>query len=200
VVAKPTVTAPKVKTFNKSETRTLKAKSPRFYPADDVKQPLPSNKHKHKPTRLRKTLTPGTVIILLAGRFQGRRVVFLKQLPSGLLLVNGPFDINGVPLRRVNQAYVIATTTKVDVSGIDLSKFDDKHFAKQKQARAKKSEGEFLSKPNKEKPVVSKEKKEMQEAIDAKLVEAVKKVPLLSRYLKVKFTLRNGMHPHQLHW
>merc|ERR1712227_51103 len=117
----------------------------RWYAADDVKKPLFSRKSNHKQTKLRGSITPGTVLILLAGQFKGKRVVFLKQLDSGLLLVSGPFKINGVPLRRVNQAYVIATSTKVDLSSFQLdAKFDDAYFSKDKSPSRQAKEGDFF--------------------------------------------------------
>ena len=61
-----------------------------------------------------------------------------------LLFYPGPFKINGVPIRRVNQTYVIATSTKVDISKVSVEKFDDKYFAREKKTRAKKTEGELF--------------------------------------------------------
>lgn len=74
-------------------------------------------------------------------------MVLLKTLNQGVLLVTGPFKINGVPLRRVNARYVIATSTTIDVSGVDVSKFDDAYFAKEKKAE-KSDKEEFFDSVN----------------------------------------------------
>merc|ERR1712028_193193 len=97
--------------------------------------------------------------ILLAGRFRGRRVVFLKQLESGLLLVTGPFAVNGVPLRRVNQRFCIATSTKVKVG--DAKDVSDAFLAKSVK---KNATGFFSSDTPKE--ALSDKKKATQKAVD----------------------------------
>lgn len=173
-------------------------KAPKFYPADDVKKPL-VNKRKPKSAKLRASITPGTVLIILAGRFKGKRVVFLKQLPSGLLLVTGPFKINGVPLRRVNQSYVIATSTKVDISGVNMQKFDDAYFAKKaEKKKKKKGESEFFEAEKEEKSALPHERKDDQKSVDTALIKSIEGIPELKAYLSARFSLQAGMKPHEL--
>lgn len=177
-------------------TRTVVVKKgPKWYPADDVKKPVPSRKRIHKQTRLRSSIKCGSVLILLTGRYRGMRVVFLKQLTSGLLLVTGPMSVNGIPMRRVNQAYTIATSTVVDVSKVDVKKFDDAYF---KRVPVEDGAEVMEVDSEKKKPVVSKERMADQKAVDSALVPVVDKVPMLRSYLKSKFTLAKGQHPHEM--
>jgi len=175
------------------------SKASRFYPAEDVRQPKKSRKSP-KPAHLRSSITPGTVLILLAGRFAGKRVVFLKQLESGLLLVTGPFKLNGVPLRRVNQAYVIATSTKVDLTDFKLDeKINDTYFKKPASKGPGSAEAEFFSegKP-KDREAFPESKSTDQKTVDGAVITAVKKTEALAKYLKASWGLSKGQYPHAL--
>lgn len=150
-----------------------------------------------RPQKLRKSLVPGSVLILLAGRFRGKRVVYLKALEDSTLLVSGPFKINGVPLRRVNSRYVIATSTRISLKGLDLSKYNVAYFAKEKQAKSKKSEADFFKEAGSKK-VIKAERIQDQKTVDKFLITEVKKTPLLKQYLGASFSLKNGDKPHAM--
>lgn len=176
--------------------------APRLYPAEDVPKPLP-RRSVAAPTKQRASVAPGRVVILLAGRFKGKRAVVVKHLPSGLLLVTGPFAVNGVPLRRVNSAYVIGTSTTVDVSKVDASKLEDATFKaaeeKAKKRTSTRGEGEAFfaeadaaAKANKK--AISPEFVAAQKAVDG----AIKLDDDLKGYLGATFSLSAGDRPHLL--
>merc|ERR1712168_333581 len=176
---------------------------PRHYQTSEGPQKLKSRKNcfsEHK-RRLRTSITPGTVLILLAGRHKGKRVVFLKQLASGLLLVTGPYHLNGCPLRRINQIYVIATKTKLDVKGVKVpDRVNDEYFRRQKAKKSKNTEGDIF---NTKKGVysVSEERKEDQAAVDRQILDVIKKCPekkLMFGYLGAMFSLSNKQYPHKM--
>ncbi|KAL0582442.1 hypothetical protein ABG067_007697 [Albugo candida] len=179
------------------KTRPNKKK---WYPADYIPKRLASAKtvrNSKKTAVLRKSITPGTVLILLSGRFRGKRVVFLKQLPSGTLLVTGPYKINGVPLRRVNQAYVIATSTKIDISGIPSIDIDDSYFAKEKVTKKSSKEDQFFEQSTSA-PVISEQRRKDQKAVDQVLIKQIEAEPLLKAYLNAKFSLTKKDIVHEM--
>eukprot|EP00052_Salpingoeca_macrocollata_P030400 m.319398 g.319398 ORF g.319398 m.319398 type:complete len:239 (+) comp23145_c0_seq1:83-799(+) len=170
---------------------------PRYYPTEDVHHKLASHK-KAGVAKLRSSLTPGAVVILLAGPFRGKRAVFLKQLPSGLLLISGPHSLNGVPMRRVNQAYVIGTSAKINISDVKIDdKLNDAYF--KRPAEKKKPAGEFFEgKKDEKKKTVEDQRKADQKALDSQLLSAIKKVDLMKEYLQSSFSLKKGDFPHAM--
>ncbi|KAF2205494.1 60S ribosomal protein L6-B [Delitschia confertaspora ATCC 74209] len=176
-------------------------KASKYYPAEDESAPKKARKTL-RPAKPRSSLQPGTVVILLAGRFRGKRVVLLKHLPQGVLLVTGPFKVNGVPLRRVNARYVIATSTKVDLSGVDeavLTKASESgYFTKDKAAKKTGEEAFFKQGEKPEKKETSQDRVADQKAVDKALLATIKKEAHLVDYLSATFSLRKSDRPHAM--
>merc|ERR1712099_72697 len=174
-------------------------KTPRSLPTQARKQRKASNKKpfSQHSRSLRSAITPGTVLILLAGVHRGKRVVFLKQLASGLLLVTGPYKCNGVPLRRACQSSCIATSTKVDISGVNVpDNINDAYF---KRAAAAKKTEEGIFEQKEASYTASDQRKADQKAVDAGVLAAISGADFyLKGYLKKEFGLSRGEYPHKL--
>ncbi|VDO47093.1 unnamed protein product [Schistosoma margrebowiei] len=167
-----------------------------------------------KKWRLRPSLREnGVIVILLAGRHRGKRVVSLgRQKSTGLLLVTGPYCYNGCPLRRVHPDYVIATKTKIDLSSLSLPEriHAKKYFTRTTKCKSFKTKfnhnqfDEILehginAKRSTYKP--NDEKKTDQIYIDNEVRKAIKShtdSKLLIGYLKSLFTIGKHDKPHEM--
>lgn len=143
-------------------------------------------------------------------------MVMLKVLDSGLLMITGPFSLNRVPLRRVPGKFVIATSTKIDLSLSDLhlDKYNDKYFEHTKDSKAKKNrerrsrmkigggendESIFMEETQKAGNEVPQERKNDQQAVDKAVVQCIskhKENKFLTIYMKSNFCLQFGQYPH----
>ena len=105
-----------------------------------------------------------------------------------------------MPLRRVNQAYVIATATKVNVAGVTVpAAVNDAFFKATEEKKSKGKEGFFAMQEQKDSAkgaATSEERKKTQAAVDA----AIKCSEEVKAYLKSTFALRKGDKPHEMHF
>ncbi|RWS28474.1 60S ribosomal protein L6-like protein [Leptotrombidium deliense] len=183
-------------------------KERKFYPTEDRPKRVRTghvtfSRHRR---HLKQGLEPGRVVIILAGRHKGKRVVVLKQLPSGLLLVTGPMKLNGCPLRRMHQMFTIVTSTKLDISSVKIpDTVNDKYFKRKrdtsKKAKSKRGEGGDIFETKAEGYKPDEQRKKDQIEIDKQLIDVIRKHPekkLMFSYLGSYFQLRNKMYPHAM--
>ena len=178
---------------NVDANKALKLKK-NWYPVSDLKSHFKRKCKVPKKAHISTELVPGQVVILLSGRFRGRRVVFLKKLESNLLLVTGPYKYNGVPLKRVNAAYVLPTNTKLNVDGKVADSIKDEFFKKIEIER--KEEKDFFVEEAEKKKRVTEERTKAQNTVDTVVKKAVDEVPMMKEYLKNRFALKSGDKPH----
>ena len=178
---------------NAEENKGLRLKK-NWYPVSDSKTHFKRKCKVPKKTHISAELVPGQVVILLSGRFRGRRVVFLKKLESNLLLVTGPYKYNGVPLKRVNAAYVLPTNTKLEVDGKVAESIKEELF--KKVDIEIKSEKDFFVEEKVKKERITKERVDAQTKVDTEVKKAVDKVPMMKEYLRNRFALKSGDKPH----
>ena len=178
---------------NSEENKKLQFKK-NWYPISDLKSHFKRNCKKPKASHISAPLTPGQVVIILSGRFRGRRVIFLKKLESNLLLVTGPYKYNGVPLKRVNAAYVLPTNTKLNIKEEIDKNVNDKIFERVDIER--KKEEDFFEEEKKKKERITEDRKKLQTEVDTEVKKAVDTVPMMKEYLRNRFALKNGDKPH----
>jgi len=160
-------------------------------------------------SKVKEGIEPGRVVILLGGAHRGKHAVVLKVLESGLLLVTGPHKVNGLPLRRVHQMFTIVTSTKIDLSKVNVpAEINDAYFRKPVERRtrgargAKSAEGEanIFSKRRVEYQLTQ-SRKDDQIKVDKAVLEAIKQHPekeFLVPYLASHFYLKNKQYPHKM--
>merc|ERR1711874_845099 len=177
------------KPFNKGTRIVSLKKRPNNYPVKTLLRKKSKVVKRVGAPKVRQSLT------------RGKRVVLLKSLKSGLLLVTGPYKINRVPVRRVHQHYVIATSTKLAVDKVEVpASIDDAYFRRIREKRLKKAEGDiFAQKKKGYKP--SAQRKADQIVVDKQVLESIKSHPdrkILLAYLKTPFGLSTGQYPHTM--
>lgn len=212
IVKRPKYVVKKVKgAQNGGERKVLVKKGPRFYPTETRPSKSKTGRvtHKMHPRKFKKGLEPGRILIILAGKHRGKRVVLLKTLKSGLLLVNGPFKVNGCPIKRMHQKFVIVTRTKIPFDDVKVpAHINDKYFktknvSSSTKGKKTKQGGNIFAKGKKSaRKVPSRVRGEDQIQVDKQIIKAINnkmgdKKTIFS-YLGSFFYLRNHMYPHQL--
>jgi len=170
-----------------------------------------SQKYCARIPKLRASLKPGTVLILLKGHHQAKRVILLHKFNSGLLLVTGPKKINGCPVMRVHPKHVIATSERLQLPEVTLKKCQKIkenslkcHVVPQSTQLSKEEAAKYRAHQILDAKKVKK-RDARQNKIDESIIKVIDegdafKKQLLFGYLKTPFSLNTNSKPHLMNF
>ena len=109
--------------------------------------------------------------------------------------MTGPYKVNGVPVKRVNQAYTLTTSTTVKINGVKTDSITDETFKKESAAKRSKSQKFFAE--NAPKASTSDARKKLQKDIDTPLLKNISD-KMVRKYLGARFSLTKNDAPHAM--
>ena len=79
--------------------------------------PIKAEEKNVEPRKTRESLAVGTIVIILDGEFKGKRAAVISDAGAGIVKVCGTV----VPVTEIDQDYLIATSTKLELGGVNES-------------------------------------------------------------------------------
>lgn len=156
---------------------------PRLYIPDDTPEFVERYRKTtaRKPRTARTDLARGMVVVVLEGVFASRRVIYLGGLGDNLALCVGPKSINNIPLFKIDERYLLATSTVLEIGNVDV---DEKN--------AVLTERDVYTTP------MSVEMTDSERKLDEELTRAVRNVEFMKTYLCEPFEVDGSRNFYSL--
>lgn len=130
-------------------------------------------KNERKP---RTDLEKGMICVVLEGKYEAKKVFFLKSLKNNMALCTGIKSVNGAAFFKIDEAYLFATSMKINIGDIDVDENNVLVIGKDKNVENMEIENsDDLNK------------------IESMILKEIEKIEFMKAYLATPFEIDNSV-------